>query len=53
MLELFFLEKVRMVMIDTQKNNEAALSFFGKKGFHNAEEHVYLSNALQQQNKDA
>ena len=44
MLELFALEKVRMLMIDTQKNNKAALGFFRKKGFRNDENHVYLSN---------
>ena len=45
MLELFSMEKVRMVMIDTQHNNEGALHFFRKVGFGHDEDHVYLSNA--------
>jgi ribosomal protein S18 acetylase RimI-like enzyme len=45
MVELFALEKVRMLMIDTQQNNEGALRFFRKLGFGHDEEHVYLSNA--------
>lgn len=44
-VELFALEKVRMLMIDTQQNNEGALRFFRKLGFGHDEEHVYLSNA--------
>lgn len=45
MVELFALEKVRMLMIDTQQNNVGALNFFRKVGFGHDEEHVYLSNA--------
>ena len=44
MLEMFLLEKCRIVMIDTQLNNEGALKFFRSKGFGQEEEHVYLSN---------
>ncbi|KAL7573209.1 hypothetical protein ACA910_018863 [Epithemia clementina (nom. ined.)] len=44
MMELFAVEKVRMVMIDTQQNNEGALRFFRKLGFGHDEEHVYLCN---------
>jgi ribosomal protein S18 acetylase RimI-like enzyme len=44
MLELFAIEKVRMLMIDTQKSNEAAIKFFRKLGFGHDEEHVYLCN---------
>ncbi len=44
MVELFAIEKVRMLMIDTQINNEAAIKFFRKLGFGHDEEHVYLCN---------
>ena len=44
MVELFFIEKVRMLMIDTQATNEAAINFFRKLGFGHDEEHVYLCN---------
>jgi ribosomal protein S18 acetylase RimI-like enzyme len=44
MLELFLLQKCRIVMVDTQQNNEGALQFFRKKGFGHDEEHVYLTN---------
>lgn len=44
-LELFCVERVRMVMVDTQSSNEAALKFFRKNGFLKEEEHLYLSNA--------
>ena len=44
MVELFAAERVRMVMIDTQHNNAAALKFFRKLGFGHDENHVYLSN---------
>jgi ribosomal protein S18 acetylase RimI-like enzyme len=44
MLELFLLQKCRILMVDTQQNNDGALQFFRKKGFGHDEEHVYLSN---------
>lgn len=44
MMELFAVEKCRIIMIDTQQSNDVALSFFRKMGFGNEEEHVYLSN---------
>ncbi|KAG7349285.1 GCN5-like N-acetyltransferase [Nitzschia inconspicua] len=44
MAELFALEKVNMIMIDTQASNDGALAFFRKQGFGQDEEHVYLSN---------
>lgn len=37
MLELFALETVRILMIATQKSNQAALGFFRKKEFRNDE----------------
>ena len=45
MVELFHHERVRMLMIDTQRNNEGALKFFRKNGFGHDEDHVYLSNS--------
>lgn len=45
MTELFALEKVNMILIDTQANNDGALAFFRKQGFGQDEEHVYLSNS--------
>jgi len=45
MVELFAMEKVRIVMIDTQQNNKGALKFFRKLGFGHDEEHVFLSNS--------
>ena len=45
MLELFSQERVRMLMIDTQLNNEGALKFFRKLGFGHDENHVYLWNS--------
>ena len=46
-LELFALERVNMVMIDTQANNHGALGFFRKQGFGQDEEHVYLTNSAE------
>lgn len=37
---------VRMLMVDTQADNEAALRFFSRKGLSNPTEHVYLTMAL-------
>ncbi|APG24639.1 MAG: GNAT family N-acetyltransferase [Syntrophotalea acetylenica] len=34
---------VRMIIVDTAADNEAALGFFRKQGFGNPREHVYLS----------
>jgi ribosomal protein S18 acetylase RimI-like enzyme len=45
MAELFALEKVNMILVDTQASNEGALAFFRKQGFGQDEEHVYLSNS--------
>jgi ribosomal protein S18 acetylase RimI-like enzyme len=45
MLELFWQQKCRILMIDTQQNNEGALKFFRKLDFGHDEEHVYLSNS--------
>lgn len=37
---------VRMLMVDTQADNEPAIQFFRKKGFVNPTEHVYLTMQL-------
>lgn len=36
-------EGVRMLMIDTQADNDPAIRFFTQKGFENPTEHVYLT----------
>jgi ribosomal protein S18 acetylase RimI-like enzyme len=43
---------VRMMLVDTQGDNTAALSFFEKMGFGNPEEHIFLSfNLSEEKNK--
>lgn len=37
---------VRMLMVDTQADNESALRFFKRHGFANPTDHVYLTLAL-------
>jgi ribosomal protein S18 acetylase RimI-like enzyme len=46
LIEAFARENVRMIMVDTQSSNEAALKFFRKLGFDEDkdEDHVYLCN---------
>ena len=34
---------VRMIIIDTDADNEAAIRFFQKQGFGNVQEHVYMT----------
>ena len=36
----------RMILIDTEADNQKALRFFQKEGFGNSIEHVYLSRNL-------
>lgn len=38
---------VRMLLVDTQADNEAAIKFFKKKGFQNPTEHLYMTLNLQ------
>ena len=40
-------EGIRMLLVDTQADNEAALRFFLKKGFSNPKQHVYMTLNLQ------
>jgi ribosomal protein S18 acetylase RimI-like enzyme len=44
-LELFWIEKCGIIMIDAQQNNEGALKLFRKLGFGHDEEHVYPSHS--------
>lgn len=39
-------EGVQILVVDTQADNEPAIQFFKKKGFHNPVEHVYMSLPL-------
>ena len=41
--EIMLEQGVRMLMVDTQADNEPALGFFHDKGFSNPIEHVYLT----------
>ena len=34
---------IRMLMVDTQADNEPAIKFFERKGFENPTEHVYMT----------
>lgn len=40
---------VRMLMIDTQTDNEAAIAFFARQGFQNPTDHVYMTLYLQKE----
>jgi ribosomal protein S18 acetylase RimI-like enzyme len=44
--DLFIEQGARMILIDTEADNEKALRFFQKEGFGNPNEHVYLSRNL-------
>ncbi|OGF66894.1 MAG: GNAT family N-acetyltransferase [Candidatus Fischerbacteria bacterium RBG_13_37_8] len=44
-------EGVRMLLVDTQADNEPALKFFRKVGFGNPEEHVYMTLNLTEKQK--
>lgn len=40
---------IRMLMVDTQADNEAALEFFHRKGFENPTKHVYMTLNLKKE----
>lgn len=42
---------VRMIMIDTSADNEAAINFFQKQGFDNIQQHVYMTLNLARKTK--
>lgn len=44
--DLFIEHGARMMMVDTEVENEEAIAFFGKKGFGNAVEHVFMTHNL-------
>jgi ribosomal protein S18 acetylase RimI-like enzyme len=43
---------VRMVIADTEAENEQAIAFFKKVGFANSSQHVWLAKTLRKPNKD-
>jgi ribosomal protein S18 acetylase RimI-like enzyme len=43
---------VRMVIADTEAENEAAITFFRRVGFANSGQHVWLAKTLRRPNKD-
>jgi ribosomal protein S18 acetylase RimI-like enzyme len=43
---------VRMVIADTEAENEAAITFFKRVGFANSGQHVWLAKTLRRPNKD-
>ncbi len=42
---------VRMILIDTSADNEAAIRFFEKQGFGNVRQHVYMTLNLSRKHK--
>jgi ribosomal protein S18 acetylase RimI-like enzyme len=44
--EIFIDHGARIMIVDTQESNKAAIQFFGKLGFGNENRHVYLSRNL-------
>lgn len=44
--EKFIDEGARMMLVDTEKNNKAAIQFFKQQGFGNEIQHVFMSNNL-------
>jgi ribosomal protein S18 acetylase RimI-like enzyme len=47
--ELMLEDGVRILLIDTEADNDSALKFFHRMGFGNIEEHVYMSLNLDNQ----
>ena len=46
MTELFIQDGARMMLVDTDAENDDAISFFKKSGFANEQRHVYMSMNL-------
>ncbi|MFH1530575.1 MAG: GNAT family N-acetyltransferase [Pseudomonadota bacterium] len=42
----------RILLVDTQADNESALTFFRRVGFDNEEEHVYLSMNIDEERRE-
>ena len=51
-LEVMLEDGVRMILMDTEADNEQALRFFKKLGFGRPEDHVYLSLNLSRQQRE-
>ena len=51
--ELFVEQGARLLLVDTDSKNEAALRFFRKQGFGHRREHVYLTKNLTHHESDA
>ena len=47
--ELMEAEGIRMLIVDTQADNEPAIRFFRRKGFENPTEHVYMTLNLKKE----
>lgn len=47
--ELMVEQGVRLLMVDTQADNRAALRFFRRKGFENPTDHVYMTLNIEKQ----
>jgi ribosomal protein S18 acetylase RimI-like enzyme len=45
--EIMEADGIKMLMVDTQSDNEPALRFFRRKGFENPTDHVYMTLNLQ------
>lgn len=43
---------VRMIIIDTDADNQAGINFFKKQGFGNIQQHVYMTLNLSRKRKD-
>lgn len=44
-------QRVRMILIDTSADNQAAIRFFTKQGFGDVQEHVYMSLNLSRRSR--
>jgi ribosomal protein S18 acetylase RimI-like enzyme len=47
--EIMEKKSVRMLMVDTQADNDAAIRFFSRKGFENPTDHIYMTLNLQKE----
>ena len=46
---------IRMLLVDTERDNEGAIKFFKKQGFCNTQEHIYMTfnlDAIHQEIKE-
>jgi ribosomal protein S18 acetylase RimI-like enzyme len=47
--DIMLSEGIRMLMVDTQADNDPAVNFFIRKGFENPTEHVYMTLNLRKE----